>query len=664
MKNNKQLLALICLLYLFLFPGCSRENEPADVDADVSGHTVPTAATVKANAEFGQDLDWTDMGDFEKAQKGFIGKDEALKVTSANGEVIWNMPAYDFMQGNAPPSVNPSLWRQTRLNNIHGLFKVTDGVYQIRGYDLANMTLIEGKSGWIIVDLLTAEETAARAMELVEKHLGRKPIRAIIFTHSHIDHFGGARGITHAQQVTDENIRVIAPKGFMEEATRENIIAGVAMGRRSTFMYGKNLHRSERGFVGSGLGKGPAYGTFGILEPNEIIDQSGLEKTIDGIRFIFQYAPETEAPAELTFYMPDSKVLCGAELASHNMHNLYTLRGAKIRDALKWSSGIQYMIEHFGDVEVYFGGHHWPIWGNREIIEFMEKQRDLYKYIHDQTVRLFNKGLTPGEIAEQLKLPQSLGTPFFNRGYYGTLRHNARAVYQSYLGWYDGNPANLNPLPPVEAGKRYVEVMGGADEVLKKAAVYFEKGEYRWVAEILNHLVFADPDNNEARKLLARTYDQLGYQAESGPWRSVYLSAADELRQGAPEKSLEMAAVKGILEMTPISYFFDSMSVRLDGLKAEGKEMTVLVAFTDLNESYELKLANCVLHHRKVEGNTRADATIRITHDLFLRMLIGQLGIREMVFSDQLEVEGSKLDLVRFLMLFEEPSGNFNIVTP
>jgi len=661
-KKSKMMMGFVLCALLFL--GCSREQGQESLDVDAKGHTAPTAATVKANAEFGRELDWADNGDFEKAQKGFIAKDDQLRVVSAGGEDIWNMPAYDFMQGEAPASVNPSLWRQARLNNIHGLFKVTEGIYQVRGYDLANMTLIEGKSGWIVVDPLTAMQTAKKAMALVDKHLGKKPIRAIIFTHSHIDHFGGVRGVVDTQQVTENRIRLIAPLGFMEEVTSENIIAGVAMGRRSMFMYGKNCDRSVRGHVGSGLGKGPAYGTFGILEPGEIIDQSGLEKTIDGIRFVFQYAPETEAPAELTFYLPDSKVLCGAEVVSRHMHNLYTLRGTKIRDALKWSSAIHYMIQQFGEAEVYFGCHHWPIWGNREIIDFLEKQRDLYKYLHDQTVRLFNKGYTPSEIAEELQLPESLGKPFFNRGYYGTLRHNSRAVYQGYLGWYDGNPANLDPLPPVAAGKRYVEVMGGADEVLRKAAAFYDKGEYRWVAEMLNHLVFAEPDNTRAKSLLASTYDQLGYQAESGPWRDVYLSGAYELRHGAPDKGLEMASIKGILEKTPISNFFDSMSVRLNGLKAEGKKMTVLVTFTDLNESHELKLANSVLHHRRVDRATRADAEISITHDLFLRMLIGQLGVKEMVFSDQIAVKGSKLDLVRFLTLIEKPSGNFNIVTP
>ncbi|MFH2132194.1 MAG: alkyl sulfatase dimerization domain-containing protein [bacterium] len=663
-KKQIRIIPGLLLFFILILTGCHQDTPAPGPDADLQGHTAPTAATIKANSEFGAELSLDDQHDFENARKGLIARDEDLIVKNAAGEFIWNQPAYAFMTGEAPASVNPSLWRQGKLNNIHGLFKVTKGLFQLRGHDLANMTIIQGEKGWIIVDPLTAEETATRALKLARKHLGDQPVTAIIFTHSHIDHFGGVRGIMSAEEARAKKIRIIAPKGFMAEATSENIIAGIAMGRRSMFMYGKNLARSERGHIGSGLGKGPAYGMFGILEPNEIIDHTGQEKVIDGVRFIFQYAPETEAPTELTFYLPDLKAFCGAEIVSRHMHNLYTLRGTKIRNALKWSTAIDDMINQFGEADIYFGSHHWPVWGNQEIIDFLKKQRDLYKYIHDQTVRLFNEGNTPIEIAEQLELPESLRTPFFNRGYYGSLRHNARAVYQAYLGWYDGNPASLNPLPPAESGKRYVEMMGGAAAMLEKAQVYFDQGEYRWVAQLLNHLVFAEPDNKQARALLARTYDQLGYQAESAPWRDVYLTGAYELRHGSPEKGLDMAILKGVLEKTPIPYFFDSMAVRLNGLKAEGMTTMVNVVFTDLNESHELKLENSVLHHRRARPGSQPDVVIRVTHDLFIRMLVGQVGIKETVFSDNLSVEGSKLDLIRFLLLFEKPSTAFNIVTP
>ena len=659
----KQITIFLLLFLIMFFAGCSKDKIEPSLDADSQGHTSPTETTALVNAEFGKKLLLNDHKDFENTKRNLIAQDLDLRVKNAQGELIWNQPAYEFMKGEAPSSVNPSLWRQGKLNNIHGLFQVAEGIYQLRGHDLANMTIIQGKTGWIIVDPLTAEETASRALDLAKKHLGVKPIKAIIFTHSHIDHFGGIFGVMK-EEISAEKIRIIAPKGFLEEATSENIIAGIAMGRRSMFMYGKNLARSERGHVGSGLGKSPAYGTFGILAPNEIIDHTGQEKVIDGVRFVFQYAPESEAPAELAFYLPSIKAFCGAEIVSHTMHNLYTLRGTKVRNALKWSSAINDSIDLFGEAEIYFGCHHWPIWGNKEIVDFLKKQRDLYKYIHDQTVRLFNQGYTPTEIAEKLELPESLRSSFANRGYYGSLKHNARAVYQAYLGWYDGNPANLNPLPPEESGKRYIKMMGGVDAVMKRAKDYFDQGEYRWVAQLLNHLVFADPNHAEGKELLARTYDQLGYQAESAPWRDVYLSGAYELRNGAPEKGIDITILEGVLEKTPVSYFFDSMAVRLNGPKAEGKMITANIIFTDINESYELTLENSVLHHRRLVPGSLGDLTIKITHDLFIRMLVGRAGLKNTIFSDDLSVEGSKFELLKFLLLFEKPSGTFNIVTP
>ncbi|WDP89570.1 MAG: MBL fold metallo-hydrolase [Desulfobacter sp.] len=526
------------------------------------------------------------------------------------------------------------------------------------------MTLIRGKTGWIVVDPLTAEETAEKAMTLVRKHLGTLPVKAILYTHSHIDHFGGVLGVVTPDQVRSDNIRVIAPEGFMAEATSENIIAGIAMGRRSMFMYGKDLARTARGHVGTGLGKGPAYGTFGIIEPTETIGRTGEEKQIDGVKFVFQFAPNSEAPAEMTFYLPEFKAFCGAEVVSKTMHNLYTLRGTKVRDALKWSSAINEAMELFKETEIYFGCHHWPVFGNEAVLDFLKKQRDLYKYIHDQTVRLFNQGLTPREIAEEIQLPPALSASFSNRGYYGSLRHNAKAVYQAYLGWYDGNPANLNPLPPKESGLRYVEMMGGADAVLEKAKAYYDKGEYRWTAQVLNHLVFARPDNDRAKTLLARTYDQLGYQAESAPWRDVYLTGAYELRHGSPDKGIDMCIMENVLTKTPVHYFFDSMAVRLKGPKAQGKKITVCLRFTDINKNYLLSLENAVLHHREARAEDQADVTVRITHPLFIRMLVGKAGIKETIFSEDLSVKGSRLDLLQFLLLFEKPSGSFNIVTP
>ena len=414
----------------------------------------------------------------------------------------------------------------------------------------------------------------------------------------------------------------------------------------------------------SGLGKSPAFGTFGLLEPTELIDRTPQTLSIDGIEFVFQYAPESEAPAELTFYLPHAKAFNGAEVTSHQMHNVYTLRGARVRDALRWSNYIDESIDLFGEAEIYLASHHWPIWGNQRILHFLEQQRDTYKYLHDQTVRLFNAGMTPGEIAEELELPESLSRSFYNRGYYGTVKHNARAVYQGYLGWYDGNPANLDPLPPTEAGIRYLDAMGGSAAVLEKANIAFRAAEYRWVAELLNHLVFAEPGNSEAKALLAAAYDQLGYQAESGPWRDVYLTAAYELRHGPPEQGLNISAMEDILRRTPVDHFFDSMAARLNGPDAAGVELSVNFVLTDLDESYLLDISNAVLHHRPTEPGTQANATLKLTHGMFIRVLTGKAGLKDMLLSDEIELEGSKLDLLKFFSLFDKPDGRFNIVTP
>ncbi|MGD8823998.1 MAG: alkyl sulfatase dimerization domain-containing protein [Myxococcales bacterium] len=642
----------------------SPAHESMGAAPDVAGNTAPSPRTEAHNADVAQSLPLDDPQDFEDARRGLIASDPDLQVIGADGQVIWDVKSYGFIEGEPRPSVNPSLWRQAMLNDIHGLFEVARGVYQVRGFDLANMSLIEGETGWIVVDPLTCEETARAALAFARQHLGNKPVSAIIFTHSHIDHFGGALGILSEEEAARRRVPIIAPENFIAEATSENIVAGVTMSRRSMFMYGSRLPRNERGHVGSGLGKAPAVGTFSIHQPTITVSSTPTEMSIDGVQFVFQYAPESEAPTELTFYLPDRKTFCGAEVLSHNMHNLYTLRGAKVRDAVKWSGYIDQIMEMFGDAEVYFGSHHWPIWGNARIMGFFEKQRDLYKYIHDQTLRLALQGYTPKEIAEQLELPDSLRLPFYNRGYYGTLKHNAKAVYQRYFGWYDGNPANLDPLPPTDAGARYVELAGGAANVLDKARAAYESGDYRWVAELVNHLVFADPDNEEAKELLAKAYDQLGYQAESGPWRDEYLTAAFELRHGGPEEGIDLASAMKMIEHTPLERFLDAMAVRLDATKADGKRMVINLTFSDLGKNYVLELANSVLHYHEGDRDPDANASLEVTHDLYLRMAVGSAGLKDTLFSDDLHVEGSRLDLLAFFRMFDKPKGTFHIVTP
>ena len=664
MNRKALLLSLVVCSTTALLTSCKDNQTVIDQSINAQGHTPATQITAARNHHVLQDLPFEDRQDFADAQRGLIARDDQLQVTDAEGEIIWDQTAYQFVEGDAPASVNPSLWRQAQLNNIHGLFKVTEGIYQLRGFDLSNMTIIEGESGWIILDPLTTAETAAKALAFAQQSLGKKPIKAVIFSHSHMDHFGGILGILSAEDAKKNNVRIIAPKGFMEESIRENVLAGQTMARRADYMYGRRLARNARGHVDTGLGKSPAFGTTGILAPTEIVDHTLQEMNIDGVRFIFQNVSGSEAPSELTFYLPDLKAFCGAEMLSRNMHNLYTLRGAKVRDALAWSAYIDEAKNLFADSEIYFASHHWPIWGNHRIIDFMEKQRDTYKYIHDQTLRLAYQGYTPGEIAEEIRLPKSLRSSFSNRGYYGTLRHNSRAVYQVYFGWYDANPANLNPLPPAQSAKHYIKAMGGSDNVLRMAQEEFEQGNYRWVAQMLNHLVFAQPDNTQAKSLLARNYDQLGYQSESGPWRDVYLTGAYELRHGGPASGMSLNKARDMVIHSPRSNFFDVMAAQLNGPKAEGLELTLNINFTDLNENHVITLKNAVLHHKEGSMVPTANATLHITHKLFLDMALGTVNFKEVLFSDQLSIEGNKIDLVRFFSLQDKPDGKFNIVTP
>lgn len=635
-----------------------------DGDGNVAGTGAASPATALAMRESVRDLPLADAQDFEDARRGFVGTDEPLLIPGPDGKPAWDATAYGFLAGDAPPTVNPSLWRQARLNALHGLFEVVPGIHQVRGYDVSNMTLIEGRTGWIVVDPLTTRETAAAALALARRHLGSKAVSAVIFTHSHADHFGGVDGVLPGDAAARDRIPVIAPAGFMEEATSENVLAGVAMGRRALYMYGMSLPRSPQGHVDTGLGKGVPRGTIGIRTPTVLVERTPQELEIDGVRFVFQYTPESEAPAELTFYLPALKAWCGAEIVSHTQHNLYTLRGAKVRNARKWSGYIDEAITRFGDMEVAFASHHWPVWGNARAIDYLVAQRDTYAYVHDQTLRLANQGYTSREIAEQLDLPSTLRTRFASRGYYGTVRHNSKAVYQAYFGWYDGNPANLDPWPPEDAGARYVEAMGGADAVLQKARAAHAAGDDRWAATLLDHLVFAEPGNDAARALLAETYDQLGYRAESAPWRDVYLTAAHELRNGIQGTAIDPRRAAGLLGNTPVERFLDSMAVRLDGPAADGKRMTFNFVFTDVGETHVVELVNAVLHHRRAEPLADADATVRLTRDLLVRLGTGEAGLKDVVMSEALEVEGSRLKLLSFLSLLDKPDGQFAIVTP
>ena len=651
----KKLNLAICIALITL-TGCSKNSGVGGTASDA------TPTTLAANAQFAKDLKLDDPQDFEDAKRGFIAKPTG-KLLAADGSVLYDYDAYQFIKGQSPDTVNPSLWRHARLNAEIGLFKVTDGIYQLRGFDVANITLIEGKTGWIVVDALTSRESAAAAMAFARQNLGNKPVTALVFSHSHIDHFGGALGVLTPQEVAERKVPVIAPAGFMEEATSENVMVGTAMGRRSIYQFGRDLERSAKGNVDTGLGKNVVYGTFGILPPTQLITKPTEELTLDGVHFVFHNVPGAEAPAELTFFIPEKKAYGGAENLAQTMHNLLPVRGAKVRDALRWSEYMDQALEQTAGTEVYFGQHNWPIWGNAHIQDFIKAHRDVYKYTHDQTVRLINAGYTRNEIADKIKLPKSLEDHFGARGYYGDLRHNVRAVYQFYLGAYDGNPATLNPLPPQESAKHYLELLGGADKAVAAAQTAYDKGEYRWAAELLNHVVFGDPSSKAAKELLAKTYDQMGYMSEAATWRNSYLTAAAELRNGPPAKGVSRAGFVEMLMQTPVERFLEAMAAGLDGPAADGKNLKINLVLSDIKESYVLWIENAVLHYKKAAPATDANATLTLTKSIFIKMMAGTAGVKDTLLSDDLKIDGSKIDLARFFGLIDKAPGTFAIVT-
>lgn len=648
-------IALMAAL-MALATGCSKTSGVGGAAGDA------TPETLKVNAQFSKNLKLDDAQDFEDAKRGFISRPTG-KIMGADGSILHDFDAYKFEEGKAPDTVNPSLWRHALLNAQIGLFKVTDGIYQLRGFDVANITLIEGKTGWIVVDALTSRESAAAAMAFARQHLGNKPVTALVFSHSHIDHFGGALGVISPAEIAARKVPVIASAGFMEEATGENVMVGTAMGRRSIYQFGRDLDRSPKGNVDTGLGKNVVYGTFGILPPTRLITQPTEEMVLDGVRFVFHNVPGAEAPAEMTFSVPEKKTYGGAENLAMTMHNLLPIRGAKVRDSLRWAQYMQEALDQLGDAEIYVGQHNWPMWGKAHISEFITQHRDVYKYTHDQSVRLMNAGLTPREIADTVKLPKSLQEHFGARGYYGDLRHNVKAVYQFYLGAYDGNPANLDPLPPQESAKRYLEVMGGADKAVAAAQTAFDKGEYRWAAELLNHAVFGAPEHKGSKELLARTYDQMGYMSEAATWRNSYLTAAAELRNGPPKNGVSRAGFIEMLNQTPVERFLEAMAASLDGPAAEGKNLKVNLVLTDTKESFVLWIENAVLHFKNAPAATDANATLTLTKPIFIKMMAGTAGIKDTLLSDDLKIGGSSIDLVRFFGLIDKAPGTFAIVT-
>lgn len=624
--------------------------------------------TIQANQNVLHTLPFNDKQDFEDARRGFIAKPDTLTIKDDKGNVVWDLEQYKTYIGldkTAPDTVNPSLWRNAQLNMEYGLFKVTDKIYQIRGFDLSNITFIQGDKGWIVFDPLISPQTAKAALAFINKTLGERPVSAVVYSHSHVDHYGGAAGLFNSpDEVKKNGVQIIAPEGFTEHAVSENVIAGNAMARRAVYMYGALLPRNAQGGVNGGLGQTTSTGVPSLLLPTRFITKTGEEVTLDGVRMVFQMTPGTEAPAEMNTWFPDSKALWMAENTTNTMHNILTLRGAQVRDALKWSSYLNETIETWGDqAQVKFQSHHWPRWGNASIVDYFKKQRDLYKYIHDQSVRLMNMGYTGEEISEKIALPPELNDFWPNRGYYGTLRHNSRAVYQRYMGWYSGNPSDLDNLPPEMVGPKYVEFMGGEQELLKKAKASFDKGEYRWVAEVLKHLVFANPNNQEGKLLLADALEQLGYQAESGPWRSVYLQGAYELRNGVPTAGGTVTASPDTIRAMSPSMLFDYLAVRINPEKAAGKKMVVNMDFTDIGEKHTLSLENAVLNHT-TRYAASPDVTVTLSKQTLDDIQLGQGTLEQKIASGEIKVQGNQQTFSDFVGLLDKFNFWFNIVTP
>ncbi|GGU35232.1 alkyl/aryl-sulfatase [Nocardioides albus] len=600
----------------------------------------------------------------EESERGLVARWTRGPITAPDGRVVWDVDTYAFLEGEAPDTVNPSLWRHSRQVSRQGLYEVRPGIHQVRGLDIANITFIAGESGVIVVDPLVSVECAAAALELYREHCGDRPVTAVILTHSHIDHFGGIRGVISDEDVA-AGVPVIAPSGFLEHAVGENVFAGTAMARRAAYMFGAALERGPRGQVGAGIGQTNSTGQVSLIPPTVLVGETGEEHVFDGVRFVFQMTPDSEAPSEFHFYLPELKALCIAENSNHAMHNLLTLRGALVRDAHAWAGYLTEAIETYGqEAEVAFGGHHWPTFGNEAIREHLALQRDMYAYLHDQTLRRLNQGYTGTEIAEDFPMPPALEQNWSNRGYYGTVSHNVKAIYQRYMGWYDGNPARLWQHPPVEQGQRFVRDMGGADVVVSKARAAYEEGDFRWATTLLDHVIFAEPDHAAARELQADTFEQLGYLAESGPWRCVYLSGAHELRHGTFGTPLSSAGAD-IVRALSAEQIFDAIAIRVDGPRCWSEVLRLDVELTSTGERHRLTLRNGVLTHSARPQTDTAEATLRLPAPAALAgLLLGGAATPEGLAAVGGEIEGDAGALARLVATLDAPDPTFAIVTP
>lgn len=640
-------------------------NIPTDVEPKPTKPAkLDATPTVKAaHQKISRYLDFTDRADELRADRGFIATFADGVIKDDSGATAYDYGIYDFLKTAAPETVNPSLWRQSQLVAKHGLFEVTPGIYQVRGFDLSNITFIRGDSGWIVVDPLISRETARRAKMLIDRELGTVPVSAVIFTHSHIDHFGGVRGLISEKDL-EAGVDLIAPIGFVRESISENILAGNAMARRASYMFGSLLPKGPKHQVGVGLGQAISTGIPGLLYPTVEVTKTGQKLVVDGIEMEVILALESEAPSEFMFYMPKYKAFCQAEVINHTFHNMYTPRGAKVRDGRLWSQYIDQAIYIYGDkTDVSFGSHHWPVWGEEDVKTFWRGQRDLYRYVHDQTVRLANQGYTMHEIPELLNLPDGIARSFANRDYYGTASHNSKAQYQLYFGYFDGNPANLDPLPPVQEAQKFLAYMGGSAAVMEKAQADYAAGEFRFVASVLNKVVFAEPDNQAAADLLAQTYTQLAYMAESGSWRNFYLTGAQELRKGMQEAQVTNTSSPDMVRAIPLDIYFDLLAVRLNGPKAAKKDRDLNFVITDTGQQAHLLIRNGALHHRMGQFADKAP-TVRLSRDALDRLNLKKATFAELMKEGVAKIEGNPLSVRAFFGLIEEPQFWFEIIRP
>lgn len=635
------------------------------VPAPGAGAAEATAFSAKANAAAAARLPFNDSQDFEDARRGFIATIPDGIIRDAQGKALYDLNSYAFLlHGEAPATVNPALWRIAQINAAHGLFEVREHIYQIRGFDIANMTIVEGASGLIVIDPLTTQEGAAAALALYRKHRADKPVLAVIYTHSHADHFGGVRGVLSDADLASGKVRILAPKGFLDEAVSENLLAGNAMFRRAAFQFGNQLPKSISGQVDAGLGKSGFGGTVGLLAPTEVISSPLQTLTVDGLEIVFQQTPGTEAPAEMNLYFPQFRALDLAENATHSLHNLLPLRGAQVRDANAWAKYIAQTLDQFGErSDVLFAQHHWPTWGQDRVTHFLAVQRDLYKYLHDQTLRLLNQGYTGPEIAERIRLPPSLEREWSAHGLYGSVKHNVKAIYQRYLGWYDANPAHLDPLPGAGGAQRTLAYMGGSAAVLRRAEEDFARGEYRWVAQVLDIVVQAEPENGAARELEAKAFEQLAYVAESSTWRNAYLQGAAELRRGPPAAGKPLFHPDFVRALS-LENIFDTLAIRIDGLRLGDRHTRINWRFTDTGQRYQLNLEHGALTYLAGRNADDADLSVTLDRASFDRILTQQSSLRAAITAGLVHIDGDASRLADVFGQLEEFPSNFPIVTP